>query len=104
MTFVGARGIARKDAASSVTVLVFVVAPTAYVNRVRTWILRAKNDIGCVSTQRHKRVSYMGFANRDFTSLSLKKIEAQGRFKLCPCCLVDSASLNLKSTPLPTTP
>ena len=35
-----------------------------------------KHIIGCVSTQRHKRVSNVGFANRDFSSLSLKKIDA----------------------------
>ena len=29
-------------------------------------------DRGCVSTQRHKRDSNVGFANRDFTSLFLK--------------------------------
>ena len=59
---------------------------------------------GCVSIQRQKRVSYVGFEKRDFTSLSPKKIEAQGKFEPSPSYLVDSASLNLKSTPLPTTP
>ena len=66
-------------------------------------IQQATED-GCVSTQRHKRVSNVGFANRDFTSLSLKKTEAQGRFKPSPSCRVHSTSFHLKSTPFPTTP
>ena len=61
-------------------------------------IQQATED-GCVSTQRHKRVSNVGFANRDFTSLSLKKTEAQGRFKPTPNCLMKSMFLILKSTP-----
>ena len=57
------------------------------------------NYIGCVSTQRHKRVSNVGFDNRDFTSLSLKKIKEQGRFEPSSSCLKFSTSLNLKSMP-----
>ena len=55
-------------------------------------------------SQRHKRDSNVGFANRDFTSLSLKKIEAQSRFEPTPSCLIDLAFLKLKFTPLLTTP
>ena len=36
---------------------------------------------GCVSTQRHKRDSNVGFANRDFISLFLKRFGAQGRIE-----------------------
>ena len=59
-----------------------------------------RSDFGCVSTQRHKRVSYVGFENCDFTSLSLRKIKAQGRFEPSQSCLLSklpSASWNLKS-------
>jgi len=43
-------------------------------------------DIGYVSTQRQKQDSNVGFANRDFTSLFLKKFEAQGRFEPTQNC------------------
>ena len=59
---------------------------------------------GCVSTQRYKHDSNVGFANRDFTPLFLKKFEAQSRLEPFPRYPVNLASLNLKSTPLPTTP
>ena len=47
---------------------------------IGVWRWRFLN--GCVSTLRHKRDSNVGFANRDFTSLSLKKVKAQGRLEL----------------------
>ena len=78
-----------------------------FVKHLKTWhhlAREARTVTGCVSTQRHKRVSNVGFANRDFTSLSLKKIEAQGKFEPSPSCLVNSASIKLRTTPLPTTP
>ena len=45
-------------------------------------------DTGCVSTQKQKHDSNVGFTNRDFTSLFLKKFNAQGRIEPAQSCLM----------------